>query len=188
MRSDVYKEQLVKKNFNQKDRSKRLYIIGIAIAVAVFFWQVCQDNAGTAFAEGNDKMGYALTLLSLVILGIDIFIAIRKIKELNKEFEYAYTGGAFDVDVIMNRTRRKKIFEGNVSEFEVMAHIDDKEHLAIYDNLPVENFGSGEVLGNTYVFVTTYKGKRQRFIIEPREDILMAMRTDLTPRRMFLKK
>ena len=88
----------------------------------------------------------------------------------------------------MNRTKRKKVFEGNVSEFEIMAHIDDKEHLAMYENIPVENFSSGEVLGNTYVFVATYKGKRKRFIIEPREDILMAMRVDLTPRRMFLKK
>lgn len=188
MRNDVYMEQIVKKEFDQKDRSKRLYIIGIAIAVILFLWQICQDSAGAAFAEGNDKMGYAFTLLSLIIVGIIIFVAVIKIKELNCEFEYAYTNGTLDIDVIMNRKKRKRVFEGNVSEFEVMAHIDDKEHLAIYDNIPTENLGSGEVLGNTYVFVTTYKGKRKKFIIEPREDILMAMRKDLTPRRMFLKK
>lgn len=188
MRNDVFKEQLVKKEFDQKDRSKRLYIIGFAIAIALFFWQICMDSAGAAYSEGNDRMGYAFTLLSVIIVGIDIFVAVKKIKLLNKEFEYAYTDGILDIDVIMNRTKRKKVFEGNVSEFEIMAHIDDKEHLSMYENIPVENFSSGEVLGNTYVFVATYKGKRKRFIIEPREDILMAMRVDLTPRRMFLKK
>lgn len=188
MRSDVYKEQLVKKNFDQKDRSKRIYIIGVAIAVSIFFWQICQDSATAAFAENNSKMGYAFTLLSAIIVGIDIYIAVKKIKEINREYEYAYTNGSFDIDVIMNCSKRKKVFEGTVSEFEIMAHIDDKEHLAIYDSLPVVDFSSGEVLGNTYVFVTTYKGKRKRFIVEPREDILMAMRKDLTPRRMFVKK
>ncbi len=188
MRDDIFKEQLVKKNFDQKDRSKRLYIIGIAIAVALFLWQICMDSAGAAYSEGNDRMGYAFTLLALIIVVIDIIIAIRRIKLLSKEFEYSYTDGIFDIDVIMNRTKRKKVFEGNVSEFEIMAHIDDKEHLAMYENIPVENLGSGEILGNTYVFVATYKGKRKRFVIEPREDILMAMRKDLTPRRMFLKK
>lgn len=188
MRSDVYKEQLVKRIFDQKDRSRRLYIIGIAIAVALFFWQICQDSASASFAEGNDRMGYAFTLLTLIIVGIDIFIAVKKIRELNREYEYAYTNGALDIDVIMNRSKRKKVFEGIVSEFEIMAHIDDKEHLTMYDKLPAADFSSGEVLGNTYVFVTTYKGKRKRFIIEPREDILMDMRRELTPRRLYLKK
>ena len=188
MRNDVFKEQLDKKEFDQKDRSKRIYIIGIAIAIALFFWEVCMARASVFYDQGNDSMGYAFTLLSVIIVGIDIFVAVKKIKLLNKEFEYAYTDGILDIDVIMNRTKRKKVFEGNVSEFEIMAHIDDKEHLAMYENIPVENFSSGDVLGNTYVFVATYKGKRKRFIIEPREDILMAMRVDLTPRRMFLKK
>lgn len=188
MRSDVYKEQLVKHEMDQRDKSKRLYIIGIAIAILLFLWQICMDSASASFAEGNDRMGYAFTLLSLIIAGIDIYIAIKKIKELNREYEYAYTNGSLDIDVILNCSKRKRVFEGVVSEFEVMAHIDDKEHLAMYSKLPVENYASGEVLKNTYVFVTTYKGKRKRFIIEPREDILMDIRKELTPRRLFIKK
>lgn len=188
MRSDVYKEQLVKREFGQRERSKRLYIIGIAVAVAVFFWQICMDSASASYSEGKDTMGYAFTLLIILIVGIDIYIAVKKIKELNREYEYAYTNGALDIDVIMNREKRKNVFSGMVSEFEIMAHIDDKEHLALYDKLPVSDFSSGEVLGNTYVFVTTYKGKRKKFIFEPREDILMDMRRELTPRRLYIKK
>ena len=91
MRSDVYKEQLVKKIFDQRDRSKRIYIVGIAIAVALFIGQICMDSANAAFAEGNNKMDYAFTLLTVIIVGIDIYIAVKKIKEINREFEYAYT-------------------------------------------------------------------------------------------------
>lgn len=188
MRSDVYKEQLVKREFGQRERSKRLYIIGIAVTVAVFFWQICMDSASAAYSEGKDTMGYAFTFLIILIVGIDIYIAVKKIKELNREYEYAYTNGALDIDVIMNREKRKNVFSGMVSEFEIMAHIDDKEHLALYDKLPISDFSSGEVLGNTYVFVTTYKGKRKKFIFEPREDILMDMRRELTPRRLYIKK
>lgn len=185
---DVFIEQLVKREFTQRDRTRRTYIIGIAIAILVFLWQICMDSASASFAEGNDNMGYAFTLLYIIIVGIVIYIAVIKIKELNREFEYIYTNGSLDIDIIKNRSKRKKGYEGMVSEFELMAHINDREHLAMYDKLPAVDFSSGEILGNTYVFVTSYKGKRKKFIIEPGEDILAAMRRDLTPRRFYLKK
>ncbi len=188
MRSDVFIEQLVKREFTQRERTKRTYIIGIAIAVLVFLWQICMDSASASFAEGNDNMGYAFTLLYIIIVGIVIYIAVKKIKELNREYEYIYVNGSLEIDVIKNRSKRKKVYEGMVSEFELMAHIDDKEHLAMYDKLPAVDYSSGEILGNTYVFVASYKGKRKRFVIEPKEDILMAMRRELTPRRLYLKK
>ena len=69
-----------------------------------------------------------------------------------------------------------------------MAHISDKEHLSPYKGLGEIDFGSGKVQENTYIFVTTYKGAKKRFIIEPKEELLKAMLVDLTPRRLYLKK
>ncbi len=186
--NDVFIEQIVKKQYDQKDRSKKFYIIGIAAAVIVFMWQILMDSASAAYAEGKDSAGMSFTLLLIILIGIVIFIAYKKIKELNCEFEYSYTDGMLDIDIIKNRSKRKRIFEGCVSEFEIMAHIDDKEHLAIYLNLPVSDFSSTEILGNTYVFVATYKGKKKRYIIEPKEELVRAMLKDLTPRRLFVKK
>mgnify|MGYP007002624499 CR=1 FL=1 len=40
----------------------------------------------------------------------------------------------------MNKSKRKNVFQGNATEFEVFAHIDDKEHLAMYENLPIVDF------------------------------------------------
>lgn len=184
--SDFFKEQLVKKEFSQKDRTKRLYIIGIAIAVAVFVWQICSDSA--AAAGSNDVMFASFMMLGIILVGIIVYIAVVKIKYLNCEFEYAYTNGSFDVDVIMNKSKRKTVFQGNVTEFEIFAHVDDREHLAIYSNLPAVDLSSGRKKENTYVFVANYKNKKKRFIIEPCEEILKAVYVDLSPRRAYIKK
>ena len=66
--------------------------------------------------------------------------------------------------------------------------IDDKEHLAMYENLPIVDFSSGKKKENTYVFVANYKNKKKRFVIEPCEEILKAVYVDLSPRRAYIKK
>ena len=183
--SDFFKEQLVKKEFSQKDRTKRIYIIGIAIAVAVFVWQICSDSATAA---KTDTMFVAFMMLGIILIGIIAYVAFVKIRYLNQEFEYAYTNGSLEIDVIMNKNKRKTVFQGNATEFEVFAHIDDKEHLAMYENLPIVDFSSGKKKENTYVFVANYKNKKKRFVIEPCEEILKAVYVDLSPRRAYIKK
>ena len=88
MKNDIFKEQLVKKEVDSKDRTKRFYIIAIAVAVAVFLNQICMDSANASFSEGNVTMSNAFTLLSVIIFGIDAYIAIKMIRNLKKEFEY----------------------------------------------------------------------------------------------------
>jgi hypothetical protein len=139
-------------------------------------------------ANRNHDYNDAFMLLALISAAAIVFTAYKKVVGLNVEYEYIYTEDVFDIDIIRNRTKRKNILSIAVAEIEVMAHIDDVEHLVIYDDLPIKNYGSGEVLGNTYVFVATVNGKRNRFIIEPNDSMLNAFYKDLTPRRMFLKK
>lgn len=180
---DFFSEQLIKKIYSEADRTKRVRIIAVTVAAAVFIWQLC-----TTASYKNEELGAAFILLAIILIGIAAVFAYFKIQELNAEYEYIYTEDSFDVDIIKNRSKRKNVLSVNVAEIEIMAHIDDKEHLAIYESLPVCNLGSGEVLGNTYVFVTAYKGKRKRFIIEPNDAMLKAFYNDLTTRRMFRKK
>lgn len=180
---DFFSEQLIKKEFNEQDRSKKFRIVAITIVVSIFIWQFCATGSNT-----NPDLGAAFILLAVILIGCAVFFAYKKIMELNAEFEYSYTEDTFDVDIIKNRSKRKQVLSVNVAEIEIMAHIDDKEHLSMYENLPLENYGSGEILGNTYVFVAVYKGKRKRFVIEPNDAMLHAFYNDLTPRRMFRKK
>ncbi len=180
---DFFSEHLIKKIKSEADRRKKFKIIAVTIILSVLFWQIC-----VTAANKNVNLESAFILLAVILIGIVVFVAYKKIQELNVEYEYAYTENYFDVDIIKNRAKRKNVLSIDVAEIEIMAHIDDVEHLALYDNLPTEDFSSGEILGNTYVFVAVYKGKRKKIIIEPSEAMLKAFYGDLTPRRMFLKK
>lgn len=166
---DLFKEQIVKKIRTTRDSLKAAAIIaaGIVLAFAAIMF----------FGVGG----------GLVITFIIAFAVFYLINRLNIEYEYAYTNGYLDIDCIYNRSKRKNLFSGVVSEFDIMAHIDDKERFAVYEQLKTKDYSSGEILGNTYVFVSRYKGSKMKFIIEPNEEILSAMLHDLTPRKLFKK-
>ena len=183
---DKFIEQLVTKDFDKKDRIKWICFVGLGMIIGSFLWKVFMNGATKARIEGNDSLFFTFMFLLILFIGLDIYLVIKLIKQLNLEFEYSYTNGILDIDIIKNRSKRIRIFEGVVSEFEVMAHIKDEGHLTMYSNLSIANYSSGKELKNTYVFVSTYKGKKRKFVIEPKEEMIKAMYTDLTPRRMFL--
>lgn len=174
---DVFIEQLVKKNYTEADRRKKLITIAVAIAITIF---ICNSVGYMALNE----MNLSYMFITVFLLGMVVFFAYRRIKNLNVEFEYVYTSGVLDIDIIKNRSKRKNVFSGTVEEFEVMAHIDDKEHLAMYNSLPVQNFSSCENCDNTYVFVTTGQGTKKRFVFEPKKELVDAMLVDMTPSRL----
>lgn len=174
---DVFIEQLVRKNYTESDRRKKLVTIALSLAITIF---ICNSVGYMALNEGN----LAYMFITVFLIGLVIFLAVKRIKGLNVEFEYVYTAGVLDIDIIKNRSKRKNVFSGTVEEFEVMAHINDKEHLAMYNNLPLQNFSSCEILDNTYVFVTTGQGSKKRFVIEPKKELVDAMLVDMTPSRL----
>ncbi len=177
---DFFKEQLVAKELSKNDKTKRIVIFVAAAVIILILWDII-----SSVAYLNPDYYYSLMLLLVVLGAIVIFAAIKTANNINREYEYAYTSGNFDIDVIKNKTKRKRVFSGYVEEFEVMAPIDDAQHLAMYDSLKIKDFSSGIKKENTYVFVAVYKGKKRKFVIEPCSEILKAMQTDLTPRRFF---
>lgn len=180
---DFFKEQLVTKIPDKSDKHKRIIILIVSALVVMFLW-----NLIDAVAVLNPDYYFSLMLLLVLLAGIVIFIACRFSANISREYEYAYTSGNLDIDIIYNKRKRKRAFSGSVEEFEVMAHCSDKEHLAMFDGLKIKDFSSGRIKDNTYVFVAVYKGKKCRFIFEPCSEILSAVRLDLSPRRLFIRK
>ncbi len=178
---DVYIEQLVKKNYTEKDRRKKLMTVAITVAFTVFM-------ANTLGYKALREISIQYMFLTVLFIGLAIYLAYRIIVGLNVEYEYIYTNGILDIDMIKNRSKRKTVFSGRVEEFEIMTHFDDKKRLAIYENLPLQYFNSCEVLGNTYVFVTTGQGTKKRFVIDPKKELVDAMLVDMTPSRLFRVK
>ncbi len=168
---DLYVEQLVAKDETKKDISKKILIVIIACALSLVLSVVFGDPI------------HASPLIIVVAIGASYFF-----KKLNIEYEYLYTNGTLDIDCIYNKSKRKNVFSAEVSEFIVMAHIDDKERFNGYSALPIKDFSSGEIYGNTYMFITYYNKQKVKVIIEPNEKLLDAMMLSLTPRKLFKKK
>ena len=178
---DFFTEQLVKHNPTDKDKKLQAIYLGVYGAIIIYIIFNFIVRAGM-----HKEIG--IFVLGLIFASGIAALAWRQITGFNIEFEYSYTDGILDIDIIRNRSRRKQIFSAAVADFEIMAHIKDTEHLSPYKELPEINMASGDVLDNTYTFVTVYNGKRCRFVIEPKPELLKAMLVDLTPRKLHIKR
>ena len=97
---DIYTEQLVKRKNTGKTMVGKIALILITIGIFV--------------------LGMMIPLLEfvfLIMIGVDIFL----FRSMDVEYEYMYINGSLDIDKIMAKSRRKKAFEMNVSELELLA-------------------------------------------------------------------
>lgn len=166
---DVFKEQIVKRKPTGKDLMKR---VGLVAAVIIIFFMSMYFIGQFAF-------------IITVAAGFGAYLLMNM---LNLEYEYIFTNGELDIDVIYNRTRRKRLFSGSVSDFEVMAHVEDKAHIGDFASAnETKDYSSGAVTDHTYAFLTNYKGKRLKILFEPNDVFIKAISTVLTPRKLFKK-
>jgi len=166
---DIFKEQIIKRKSNSKDTLKR---VGLVLAVIVII-----------FVTFSLIPGFAPVLT--IVAGIGAWYLMSYLKV---EYEYAFTDGELDIDAIYNRSRRKRVFSARVSDFETMAHVEDKMRAGDFQGaVQTLDYSSGVVGDDTYAFMINYKGKRTKIIIEPNAVMLKALATVLTRRRLHLK-
>ena len=87
--SDYYTEQLVKKKPDMKDMMTKAILIAVTIVsiLAVLYYPI-------------------IILVPVLLIGLDIFMFHR----LKVEYEYLYVNGDLDIDKIMNKSKRKRVF------------------------------------------------------------------------------
>ena len=168
--TDVFKEQLVKKNPATQDKlMKAAIIIGI---ILVF---VISMNLVPMFAP-----------VISVAVGFGGYILIGRLK---KEYEYSFTNGELDIDVIYNRSSRKRVFNGQVRNFELMAHIDDDRHQNSFSSVnETKDYSTGIPSERSYAFIANYDNKRQKIIIEPNNEMMEAIAKALTRNKFYPKR
>jgi hypothetical protein len=173
--SDVFKEQLVKKEKNNKDNLMRVGIVAGAIIVFLGF------SAFTA----NPVVSALFPFVFLVLCGAAYVLFTM----LNVEYEYIYTNGELDIDRITNKSRRKRVFSSDVRAIEIMAHAEDRDHASEFKNVEKTlDFSSGKIKPNTYYARVPYEGKMIKLVIEPNQEIQDFMIHVLTPRKFLIKK
>ena len=169
---DVFKEQLIKRKPSLFDQLTKT---GLILAVVALFLPSMTNQFMFRFAP-------------FITLGAGVG-AWWVIGRLRKEYEYIFTNGELDIDIIYNKASRKRLFTGEVKNFEIMAPAHDPSHKQAFDNVvEVLDYSTGNPNENTYAFVTKYKGKRVKVILEPNEEMLDAIVKVLAPRKKFHAK
>ena len=165
----VFKEQIVKRHPKKTDM-----LIRIGLVLAVIIISIIGIGAAGMF-------GPAIAMAAA-------FGAWYVMSLLKVEYEYAFTDGELDIDVIYNRSRRKRLFSARVNDFEIMAHVEDNLHAGSFHGAQeTKDYSSGVVGPNTYAFLINYRSKRTKVIIEPNEVMLKALAKVLTRRRLHVR-
>ena len=144
---DLYSELLVKKDKTAKDSLLKYGLIVLTV-LAVF--------AGLIITP--------LALIIAVALGIACYFVIPK---TDVEYEYLFINGDFDIDMIMSKTKRKKVKSFKLSEADLAAPLNS--HRMDY------YFG----------IITRLDGELCKIILEPDEKLAQAMKNS-APSKVFL--
>lgn len=162
--NDFYTEQLIKKQPDMKDLAIKVGLVALfIISVLVVF----------LFPLG--------LLLPVIVIVFDVIMFRR----LNVEYEYLYVNGDLDIDKIMNRSKRKKMFTMNVADLELLAPADAPE-IQRYQNLKTCSYCSGNGQAREYALIIANHGELKKIIFEPNDTILEGFYI-LAPRKVIRK-
>ena len=166
---DVFKEQIVKRKTTAKDTIIRICLV--ILVILIFFVALM-----------------VIPSLAVIIAAAAGFGAFVIMGFLNVEYEYVFTNGELDIDAIYNKSRRKRLFTAKVNDFEIMAHIEDRNHEGAFNNIQeFRDYSSGNPGPDTYVCLLNYNSKRLKLIIEPNEKMLKAIAGSINRRKLHLR-
>jgi hypothetical protein len=167
---DIFKEQLVKRKPSVQNRVLRFLLIltaGLATFLIVFL-----------------VPSFGIILAFAVCFG-----AYYALSYFNVEYEYVFTNGDLDIDIIYSKSRRKRVFSANVKQFDLMCHVDDTMRNGEFTSAQaILDYSGGTANENTYAFVTVYKGKRTKVTIEPNDNMLKAIASVMSRQKLFIKQ
>lgn len=160
---EYYLEQMVKQKATMSTKIKRA-AVGAMVALVLL---LC-----------------VISLAAIPLFLATVAFAWYLMKRLDYEYEYLYYNGDLDIDKIMGKQKRKRVFEASVKTIDVLAPTGSIE-LQQFQNLKAYDCSSNS--GNkTYEMVlVNKKGQKVRVIFEPSEKILENMRM-LEPRKVFI--
>jgi len=159
--SDFYTEQLIKKQADMKDMVIKAVLVAVAIVSVLMVFIM--------------PMGL---IFPVIVIALVWFLISR----LNVEYEYLYVNGDLDIDKIMNKSKRKRIFSTNVKEMELLAPLGCPR-LDQFGNVKVINLSSGQADARLYAMIVANGGQTAKLIFEPNDTIIEGLFM-LAPRKV----
>lgn len=173
---DVFVEYMVKKKKSTKDIVKIAAYIFAAIVITAVLFMFTIWTMGTSISK---IMPFAVIFIVAIIAGA-WFFAIKFIKKLSIEYEYAFTNGEFDVDAIYSKKTRSHILTVKVKEFKMCARVFDEEYKDYFiknsDRVRVMQLGDGNLNSSTYFADFFLDGELKRMIFSPSKHLIEQMR------------
>ena len=103
------------------------------------------------------------------------------------EYEYLFVNGEFDIDMVMSKSKRKKVMSMNLSEADLVAPLDS--HRMDYYNgnsrLKTLDYSSGNQQHRRFAVIIKSGGENCKIIIEPDEQMTQAIKNS-APSKVFL--
>lgn len=167
---DIFMEKIVAK---KKTMADYLITAGILLAAVLLVMlsmtiQVLQElNIGILLAAGIAYFGY------------------RLISSRSLEYEYIVTNGDLDIDKIISKRNRKRIFSANCKEFDIVAPVKSDNFNRSVQEIKNRIDASGSIDSPDAWFITlNYKGEKTLVIFEPDERMLENFRKYI-PRKVL---
>ncbi|NLK86790.1 MAG: hypothetical protein GX279_04770 [Clostridiaceae bacterium] len=155
---DTFIEKLVTRKKTVVDHIITALVV-LVILLALFF-----------FFMTNLRIGMGIDLL--LIVGI-IYFGYRLITSRNVEYEYIVTNGDLDIDVIVAKRKRKRIFSANCKEFEIVAPVKSSSFSQQVQSIKNRIDTSSTIDSPDAYFITlNHNNSRTLVIFEPDERML----------------
>ena len=159
--SDYYTEQLVKRKAPASAMLIKILLVLVTVLSVVAVMMI--------------PFGIIITAL-LICLDVYLF------HNMDLEYEYLYVNGNLDIDKIMNKSKRKRIFSTNVKEMELLAPLGCPR-LDQFGNAKVINLSSGQADARLYAMIVANGGQTAKIIFEPNDTIIEGLFM-LAPRKV----
>jgi len=159
--SDTFIEKIVQRRKTGQDYLK---IVGLLVASFVLLTVLMLFG------------GYISFLVPILLVGI-FYGLWYLLTGMNREYEYIVTNGDLDIDVIIARRRRKRVFTGKAKDFEIMAKVnsDDYRDAQRVKHVVLDCSASLQAPDNWF-FISEFKGQRTLVIFAPDERMLKSMK------------
>ncbi len=123
------------------------------------------------------RMGILVDILLLMAL-------IYLIRGRNLEYEYAVTNGDLDIDMIIAKRKRKRLFSANCKDFEILARVSHEKFNEAKNIANKIIAVSSKDSQDIYFLTMHYKEARTLVLFEPDERMLKAFKTYI-PKKVF---
>jgi hypothetical protein len=120
-----------------------------------------------------------------ILIDMVLFYGLYKlIKTRSIEYEYAVTNGELDIDKIIAKGKRKRVFSANCKDFDIIARISNEKFNEVKNISNRIEAISSKDSPDIYFFTVHYKGEKTLVLFEPDERMIKSFKVYI-PKKVF---